>query len=247
MAIGYNTHIVLDGLILANDQMNGKSNGATFLPSSGQYSAGTTADLKNLVSDEGDLTTSSVSLSTYLSGELAGKTYSNFNGSNSKSYSSNLSSLNVQGPGTLCFWCNPDSVTNVRTIAGLTDDSSAAIYVGFRGNNLPGVWRWNNASTNTFTSSPLTGSPVGKWINICITFNTNNLKGYINGELGLDENAFANQGNTGGVILVNGTWGSSGNTDWYDGKLGVTLVYNRVLSEVEIQQNFNAYRARYKV
>jgi len=69
---------------------------------------------------------------------------------------------------------------------------------------------------------------------------------YVNGALNAGPNANGSQGPNG---LAFGVYGAGGafNSEWSASQVGFVLAYNRVLSAAEIQQNYNAFRARYSL
>lgn len=84
------------------------------------------------------------------------------------------------------------------------------------------------------------------WRNVCLTFTetvgtpSNNANIYINGSLILTT-TLKYSSNSSPVLLGWGNFGSQ----YLMGSIGLTTIYNRVLSATEIQQNFNTTKTRF--
>ena len=89
---------------------------------------------------------------------------------------------------------------------------------------------------NEFRSSVTV--PANQWVHIAVTWNHNTIKFYLNGVLDTSQSYFSYDLN---VIDDNCVIGKDapGATEWFDGNLDEILIYNRALSETEIQTLYN--------
>ena len=87
------------------------------------------------------------------------------------------------------------------------------------------------------------------WNMLTGTWNGTTMKLYLNGIKQSNELSYS--GGTTGLLRTNGyiTVGGYFNVSqpWTNGKISNVKIYNRALSDQEIQQNFNAMRGRYNV
>ncbi len=105
---------------------------------------------------------------------------------------------------------------------------------------------WGNTTENYYAEGWVSGVAAGPTdTNWRIYAGTGNIAGdsysmYVNGVLTAGPNANGAAGPNGFAL------GSSGGTSEFSaGQMGILLVYNTVLTETQIIQNFNAYRGRY--
>jgi hypothetical protein len=90
-------------------------------------------------------------------------------------------------------------------------------------------------------------APANKYVNAVYTYDGANTKLYIDGVLAstvpytTDPQYFG----SGNRNLRLGVWGYPGYERYFNGNIGQTLIYNRVLSATEILQNYNAKKKKY--
>jgi hypothetical protein len=90
-------------------------------------------------------------------------------------------------------------------------------------------------------------APANKYVNAVYTYDGTNTKLYIDGVLAstvpytTDPQYFG----SGNRNLRLGVWGYPGYERYFNGNIGQTLIYNRVLSATEILQNYNAKKKKY--
>jgi hypothetical protein len=90
-------------------------------------------------------------------------------------------------------------------------------------------------------------APANKYVNAVYTYDGTNTKLYIDGVLAstvsytTDPQYFG----SGNRNLQLGRWGHPGYERYFNGNIGQTLIYNRVLSATEILQNYNAKKKKY--
>ena len=215
--------IVTSGLVLDLDAVNSKSysgSGTTWNDLSGNSKTGTL-----------------VSSPTY-----------NANGVFSFSGSNNITIPAVLPAGTSKYtmgaWWYPTTsgyqVVYEQNSASVINNKRSAILI------LSTVWGFNGENNDAHDKVPVV---LNRWVNGVITVDTtdgvNPVKIYENGQLYW-------QGNTGGgAVNLNMGDGASSvakkitGSEYFTGTISTVNVYNRVLTDNEILQNFNALRGRY--
>jgi hypothetical protein len=141
-------------------------------------------------------------------------------------------------------------VTSVNLASGASTVMGATRYSGgTRGRMITAVnnnWLmgyWSSSTENYYAegwvSSPSTGASDTNWRILTATGNTStdNWQLFVNGVL--------TQSNSGGSQGPNGIQVPQGGGEQSTGECGFILAYNRVLTDAEIKQNFNALRRRY--
>ena len=110
-----------------------------------------------------------------------------------------------------------------------------------------GIWVWNTGDgvSNPFSSSPTVNTT--DWFNYIVTTESaSNAKLYVNGSLiGTANHRSAKVTNSGDRVII-GRWGNLTGFET-PGNYGVVRVYDRVLTTLEVQQNFEALRGRYGI
>lgn len=140
-----------------------------------------------------------------------------------------------------------------------TTVSSTTVFMA-RGNDMtggyPSGWNFGMAlATTDFRTGIVTSTPgiaqvnvnyatianTSTWYNVIAVWNPgNSIKLYVNGVL----RATTNTSNT--VLRNSGTgWNSTDSATKYNSNLGSMMVYNRVLSDAEVLQNFNSTKTRF--
>jgi hypothetical protein len=93
------------------------------------------------------------------------------------------------------------------------------------------------------TANYLSSLPTDEYFNLCGTYDGSNVKLYLNGTLVATEPLTGNIINT-GIARISG-YDNNGET--WDGNISQLSIYNRVLTESEIKQNYNTAKQRYRV
>ena len=101
------------------------------------------------------------------------------------------------------------------------------------------IYWWSNVNFGPMSHS--FSSTLNQWYNFCITQNNQTAKLYINSTLVMTT-TMTNVNTTRGDNTIGG-WGIGGRP-WL-GKISLTQIYNRVLSDSEISQNYEAIGTRY--
>jgi len=153
---------------------------------------------------------------------------------------------------TISVWLNRTSTINYSHFAGvpISNTSWSPPYIGYglefisTSDNVTFIVGFINGefAYTTAENTGLTG--INTWVNITGTYDQNYRKIYINGELitSIADNRIL------ATTSGNFTLGAENYTQTnypLNGKIPITLVYNRALSQQEVQQNFNAFKDRY--
>jgi hypothetical protein len=134
---------------------------------------------------------------------------------------------------TMEAWVNP---TTWAWVGNIMSKNGNAAY-RFRVETTGALWWY--VSGNLISGGTV---PLNIWTHCVVTGDAYGLKAYINGVLvASNAVAFAPTAPTVGDLLV----GSFGGAEFFAGNIDNTKIYNRSLSEYEIEQNFNAMRRRY--
>ena len=233
MGLAHSPRIVTDGLIIAIDAGNTKS-----YPGSGS----TLYDLSGKGNDFTATTTSTVSDAT------AGNVYDH---NNSTVATLNLSTNINHEVWSIIFWARSTGTTSsdFRNILALDDTSSSHDYfynfdtrqttnsyvLGYQKHYTDNVWM-----THAFMSASEWSSE--QWFCIGVSHNNTAFRNYKNGQLLSTQTQTNDVTGYGDIdrIRING---SAGNTV----RLGPVMLYDRVLTDVEFEQNFNAHRGRFGI
>jgi hypothetical protein len=136
---------------------------------------------------------------------------------------------------TKIAWFNPDTATN-NIISGGSDGEHAFWMAGTNNSLHAG----HNGAWSTVSYSP--GLMTGQWWCGAVTFNTTTgWKLYLNGQL-VDTDPSTTTFAGGNVVRI-AAFQVGGNL--FNGKIATAHIYNRVLSDDEIAQNYNATKSRF--
>ena len=231
MGVTYNPRIVTDGLIFALDAGNTKS-----YPGSGA----TWTDLS--------LRKNTTTLSNT-------PTFSNTNGGYLSFASASSQYATASNPGSLSNW-------TVEAFVRFTASYSTKVAMVVGGqydlvSNLNFTIGTNNAPTNyniavgffngAWRSTTGVNYALNTWFHIVGTYDGSVIRQYTNGTQ-VDSLNYVGTSSSGGEIRINRRWDdvvSSGNL--FDSNIAGVKIYNRALSAAEVQQNFNAGRARFSI
>ena len=131
-----------------------------------------------------------------------------------------------------CFITNvyPGTASRVNFALGFVANSSSLSFGIF-----DGAWYYSP----TFTPSTNT------WYHVCGSYNGSVLSLYVNGVLIGTPTSYAGPATTSnGGIRFGRRWD---NAEYFNGNISTAKIYNRALTPLEIQQNFEATRSRYDV
>jgi len=223
MSYGYGKSIVTDGLVFYVDAANENS-----YPGSGT----TWTDL--IGSDQTTLTNGP----TYNSGNGG---YIELDGSND--FVDTSFNATSYFPLTICAWVNIDDTGGTQIIV---DQSTGASGLGFRtsSSNIQAFWY---ASGGTNLQTVITGYTADQWAYMCVVYDTNSSKGYLDGSLANSNtisitSATATNDTTNNMDIGKANDGTS---NYIDAKIAQVKIYNKALTADEILQNYNALKNRF--
>jgi hypothetical protein len=223
MAIAYNTSIVRDGLVLYLDAANPKS-----YPGSGT----TVFDLKLI--NNGTLI-NGVSFSSSNKGIFS------FDGVDDYINLGDITTLNNTLNGTtnwtICYWCNPLTDGRILDRGNLGEDPNGSLEL-----NARSIFRNNTSGSSSTLSTNIINTG---WNYVCLTRNSSLLLSwYLNG-------LFSNSTQATESFSGSGIWKIGRRafslTSIYSGDISIIGIYNKVLTNSEIKQNFEATRGRFNI
>ena len=141
----------------------------------------------------------------------------------------------VQGPGTISFFGYYSLVSGVLNVITIISGNNA-IQIGIRSNGI--VWGYGGGTLLSYTIPTI--NQIAQWT---VTFNGSNIKVFINGVLNNSTTTASNQVGSNSTFYI-GTFIDAG-LEAFPGAIYECQVYNRVLSDNEISQNYNAQKGRY--
>jgi len=236
MALAHSPKIITDGLVLALDAGNAKS-----------YNAGISTSAWNDLSGRGNHFTLSGSPSLSADGKSL-----SFNGvdqyANIGSSELNLAPVitpNAESTRTIEIWAKVNATPGSGTVGGLFGDqySSTGALVVRTDNKL--MWRWDDSGTPTQKVVQL-----GEWFQIVVLLqNSYQIEYYVNGQL--DTAQFTSPDTSANICtgwsIARQNRDFSGDFRHLNCNVSVAKQYNRALTALEIQQNFNATRSRFGI
>ena len=110
-----------------------------------------------------------------------------------------------------------------------------------------GPWLYGIATGTTSRYQFSSALNAGQWYHACVTFNSsaNYITVFIDGAQNhgpyLVQGAFNGTTNTNSLKLGNGSYSTAD----FRGQIGSSKIYNRLLSQAEIKQNYNAQKSRF--
>ena len=147
---------------------------------------------------------------------------------------------------TMSAWWKTNSLGNgviyeQNSASATANQRSAIIQVG-------STWGFNGQNNDAHSYVPVTSNT---WINGVITVDTtsssNPIKIYQNGVLYWQGNSSASASNLNMGASSSFIGKKVSNSEYFSGEISNVSVYNRVLSEKEVQENFQALRSRYGI
>jgi hypothetical protein len=155
--------------------------------------------------------------------------------------SASVTGVSLQNDGgTINTWVYPNSIGYSGYIVSAVGASTNRYYITQTNANFS-VLRGNPAASLAFTNSVTTN----QWYNLTATWISSSLSSsmstYLNGTF-VGSVPITASGATTEFAIGNFR---SGQTQVFSGSISITQVYNRVLTEIEIQQNYNAQKSRF--
>lgn len=256
MAIVYNTKIVRDGLVLHIDPANTKC-----YPGTGT----TITDLStNRYTNTMENTNLGLEFSSADKSFLFGADDSDGGDFLTGQISLERQAIQDASPtGSMSVWFRAArDFTGDKAIFETRENRDRAIWIdGSLNNDAYGVGQFNGTEPDNgvqrLYSTTAPSDNINKWMNVTHTYSLNDgsnhiQKIYVNGVLEgtLTKVSTTDAGNAvnsflGGTELAVGTIVPDGGH--FEGDISIFLVYNRILTDSEVKQNFDAYRDRYGI
>jgi hypothetical protein len=250
MALSHSPKIVTDGLVMYLDNANLKSypgSGTTWYDLSKNTVNGTVQGSgSTLTFNEDSISlansgTTNISFSGLANNYLIGKsaTISVWFKLTSNGMSGGNQYLNLSS-GTTAYTVNSGcSQFNLGFGA-----STATVGAAFKSPQNTGYGTYNDASTSLYSVV------AGQWNCVAATYDmtAGKLALYVNGAIAAPVVDVATDGFVAGTVNDTSNYlGNHPNTWWNNSSFAAPMVYDRVLTAAEIQQNFNTLRGRYGV
>ena len=158
----------------------------------------------------------------------------------SSSYSSTSmgSIINVQGPWSVDIWLKYTSNSYAGSTFAISNGASSVWQFAIR-SNTGDIWTYGGTSQLTY---PL--PVVGVWNHYALTLSSNILKLYINGTLYATKAVTSQTGGASDFVIGDYRANNSGNEN-YLGFIGPVKLYNRVITQAEVTQNYDTFRGRF--
>lgn len=209
----------------------------------------TTANLGNVIYDTQNIWYNAANTSQ--SANVRGNTYFTASGLNFQGIYSggnatmqHANTLNVSNVMTVIAWINQANANSYKTIVSKNDVGFTRGFEMYMYNDLPVFNVRPAASNNTLTLT--TSLPSNTWQFIAFTYDGVNIRGYSNGVFSGVSSGVANGATdtTGNLII-----GARNDATPYifEGKIASVEIYNRLLSNNDIQVLFNKDRRRYGI
>ena len=156
---------------------------------------------------------------------------------------SSLTSIYSNNQFTIQSWFQYNDINNYHNIMGIISSFTTNFVLGWRiniSNNLFFDGFINNQRTtqNIATITPY----INTWINITTTYTNGTLKSFLNGNLAITT---AVNGQIENFAGNNFYIAAQGGYPQFKGKVSNAFIYNRVLSDSEVLQNYNAQKSRF--
>jgi hypothetical protein len=211
-------------------------------------------DPSNILSYPGSGSVISNITGNSINGTLSNVTYTNpyfsFNGTTS---TVSIPDNSLLEPGTGDFtveaWINPTAYAgSSRIVLAKTDGGNASDWgYGFRLSSVGSVF-FEVGNGTTSTTSPTSTLNVNTWyqiVGVWTNVAANTLVLYVNGvSIGTRFHSFASIRNTTSPLYL-GSFNNGQFSQWFNGRIGITRIYNYALSTAEILSNYDADKSKY--
>lgn len=167
-----------------------------------------------------------------------------FNGSNSWIESSTSSLFDSQAV-TMEYWCKPTATAQYGLLFEKGQVNTQ--YSNFFNGDGIFYFRTIGLSPQDLTFASATYITANQWNHIVCVVGSGTKTVYINGVQRYQQTGVTGSMPTGQTNQYVGKYGNAGNNYPFSGSIAVSKVYNRALTESEVQQNFNALRGRYGI
>ena len=151
--------------------------------------------------------------------------------------------LDCAGGGiTMEVWTCPENIEAVDRLIDKEGGGTNGYLLGFEAANKVLV-RMNSDAVNPLITEKAV--PCGIWAHIAATWDGATIRAYLNGSADASTTAKAGTINADTADLVLGRW-VGGSLGFFDGVMGEVRVYNRALTPLEVQHNYEVTKWRYR-
>lgn len=223
MGLGHGPNIVKDGLIFYIDAANPRSYSGSGTNCYNLKKISQTGNLENGVTYEGNP-------GRFNFGVSGVDDYIDFG---------NIPECNFgSGNMSVSTWVNTDTIASGNPdVIGIGTNGGTRIRIQRRANKA-------GAYLDSTTASSLTGGTtltVGRWYNICLTKSGTTFTLYLDT---ISDGTQTITGNFTDTAVIMGAY-FGGGSNYFEGLIGPTQIYNKALSPQEIKQNYNALKSRF--
>jgi hypothetical protein len=179
--------------------------------------------------------------------------YFTYNGTSSQiSIADNAALEPGSGDWTMEVWVN-QSVSGNDVVLGKFDPGGLTVDVSYsiRTTNTTyyaQIGSGSGSGSTLFVNSTNYVGTIGSWSQIIYVFTNvaaNTLQTFVNGSsIGTVSHSLPSILNTSSNLYI-GSYNNGEFPQWFDGKIGITRLYNRALTAPEVLQNYNADRSKY--
>ena len=210
-------------------------------------------DPSNTASYPGTGTTINSLASTNLAGTMSNITFTDpyftYNGTSSQvSIADNALLEPGTGDWTIEVWINQTSSTGSQVALGKFDPGGLAADVSYAVRVIGGQARADFGNGTTAVNTANYALPLNTWTQLVYVFNNvanNNIITYVNGvQQATTTHSFASILNT-STNLYLGSYNNGEFAQWFNGRIGITRLYNTALTAAQVLQNYNANRSTY--
>jgi hypothetical protein len=212
-------------------------------------------DPSNASSYSGSGTTINSLVAPNLTGTMSNITYTSpyfaYNGTNSQVTVADNALLEPgTGDWTMEVWINQTGSTGSQVALGKFDPGGASQDVSYAVRVIGGQARADFGNGTTAVSTANYALPLNTWTQLVYVFNNvanNNIITYANGvQQATTTHSFASILNTSANLYL-GSYNGGEFSQWFNGRIGVTRLYNSALTAAQVLQNFNANRGLYGI
>lgn len=181
--------------------------------------------------------------------------YFTYNGSSSQvSIADNALLEPGNGDWTMEVWVN-QSVAGNDVVLGKFDPGGLALDVSYSIRTTGTTYyaqlgSGSGSGSSLFVNSTNYVGTIGSWYQIVYVFTNvaaNTLQTFVNGaSIGTVSHSLASILNTSSNLYL-GSYNNGEYSQWFDGKIGITRLYNTALTSAQVLQNFNANRSIYEI
>lgn len=180
--------------------------------------------------------------------------YFAYNGTNSQvSIADNALLEPGSGDWTMEAWFRVTATATSGVILGKFDPGGLSQDVSYsiRINTSRSLFaQYSNGNFGTFVNSTTYTVTLNTWYQVVYVWTNvaaNTIETYINGEsIGTVSHTFASLLNTPSNLYL-GSYNNGEFPQWFNGRIGVTRLYNSALTSAQVLQNFTADRAKYGI